>query len=569
MAEGRATEARERAESPAQEAGLSGSEPRTTPRARWRRVAAHLTRPEIAATALASYRYERWTELAMPIAGTLLEGGFIGVIADKLYHVHPSVLALITAAPMFGLLSSVLWARLAVGRRKVPFITALMTGFVGCVATISVLPNGPLGPWLLVGSQIVARLILGGIITIRSVIWTLNYPHEARARVTSRLQILTILTMTLTSLLGGLLLDADPASFRIVYGVGAAVSVLGVLSFSRVRLMGEDAQITRERTMRHAETGATAASLASAWHVLRHDPLYARYQGCQFLIGVANMMIEAPLIYLVSRELQASYATSIALTLGIPLALSMLTLPLWAIYVDRVHISEFRARLNMPARISIVPDLVDREDLLNATAISQSVMNTGRILGPSFAGGIIEFAGIGHALYINAICYAFGIVFLLMMTGVKSRPKPKNINVFHDIRDALRFVKSTPIVYTIIGMGFSFGFFGASYIQVLPAFGKEVLRLNAGGAGVMMSVTGIGSLVGSLTLASLGNVSYKNFLLLGMIILFGVSLFIFAWSPWYIVSLGILFFVGMGFTGFTSMATTILQLSTPPELREG
>ncbi len=123
------------------------------------------------------------------------------------------------------------------------------------------------------------------------------------------------------------------------------------------------------------------------------------------------------------------------------------------------------------------------------------------------------------------------------------------------------------IVYTIIGMGFSFGFFGASYIQVLPAFGKEVLRLNAGGAGVMMSVTGIGSLVGSLTLASLGNVSYKNFLLLGMIILFGVSLFIFAWSPWYIVSLGILFFVGMGFTGFISMATTILQLSTPPELR--
>ena len=344
MAEGRATEARERAESPALEVGLSGSEPRRGLRARWRRVAAHLTRPQIAAAALASYRYERRTELAMPIAGTLLEGGFIGVIADKLYHVHPSVLALITAAPMFGLLSSVLWARLAAGRRKVPFITALMTGFVGCVATISILPNGPLGAGLLVGSQILARLILGGIITIRSVIWTLNYPHEARARVTSRLQILTILTMTSTSLIGGLLLDADPTSFRLVYGVGAALSVLGILSFSRVRLMGEDAQITRERTMRHAETGATAASLASAWHVLRHDPLYARYQVCQFLIGVANMMIEAPLIYLVSRELQASYATSIALTLGIPLALSMLTLPLWAIYVDRVHISEFRAR---------------------------------------------------------------------------------------------------------------------------------------------------------------------------------------------------------------------------------
>ena len=54
-----------------------------------------------------------------------MEGGFIGVIADKVYHVHPGVLALITAAPMFGLLSSFVWAQLALGRRKVPFTTSL------------------------------------------------------------------------------------------------------------------------------------------------------------------------------------------------------------------------------------------------------------------------------------------------------------------------------------------------------------------------------------------------------------------------------------------------------------
>ena len=55
-------------------------------------------------------------------------------------------------------------------------------------------------------------------------------------------------------------------------------------------------------------------------------------------------VIEAPLIYLVSHQLQASYTTSIALTLAIPLGFSLLTLPLWAAYLDRVHISEFRAR---------------------------------------------------------------------------------------------------------------------------------------------------------------------------------------------------------------------------------
>jgi hypothetical protein len=51
-----------------------------------------------------------------------------------------------------------------------------------------------------------------------------------------------------------------------------------------------------------------------------------------------------PLIYLVSHQLQASYTSSIAITLAIPLGFSLLTLPLWAAYLDRVHISEFRAR---------------------------------------------------------------------------------------------------------------------------------------------------------------------------------------------------------------------------------
>jgi hypothetical protein len=125
--------------------------------------------------------------------------------------------------------------------------------------------------------------------------------------------------------------------------VGALLAALGVLSFSRVRIIDESAQLSRER-MAPKEPGTLVAPLLSAWKVLREDPIYSRYQACQFLIGVSNMMIEAPLIYLVSHQLEASYTTSISLTLAIPLGFSLLTLPLWAAYLDRVHISEFRAR---------------------------------------------------------------------------------------------------------------------------------------------------------------------------------------------------------------------------------
>ena len=223
--------------------------------------------------------------------------------------------------------------------------------------------------------------------------------------------------------------------------------------------------------------------------------------------------------------------------------------------------------VNMPARMAIVPDLVGRDDILNATSLNMAVFNTGRIMGPSLAGWIIQHVGMGHALYFNALCYALGCVCLLMMSGVESRSQNKDANMLRDFWAGIKYVAMTPIAFTMVGLSFAFGFFGAAYVQVLPAFGKEVLRLNADGAGFLLTVAGIGSLAGNIYLASLGNTKNKNWLLLGMIILFGVSLFFFALSPIYIVSLVLLFFTGVGFTGFISMGTAILQISTPPELR--
>ena len=255
-----------------------------------------------------------------------------------------------------------------------------------------------------------------------------------------------------------------------------------------------------------------------------------------------------------------------ALILGTATLTLYQLISIWHIYAISFVLGTIQG-LNMPARMAIVPDLVDKDDILNATSLNMAVFNTGRIMGPSLAGWIIQYVGMGHALYFNAICYAVGSLCLLLMSGVESRNRNQDANMLRDFWDGVKFVWVTPVAFTMVGLSFAFGFFGAAYVQVLPAFGKDVLRLNADGAGFLLTVAGIGSLVGNIYLASLGNARHKNWLLLGMIILFGVTLFFFALSPIYIVSLVLLFFTGVGFTGFISMGTTILQLSTPPELR--
>ena len=270
----------------------------------------------------------------------------------------------------------------------------------------------------------------------------------------------------------------------------------------------------------------------------------------------------------VDRRWMLFYSQTVvaALIFGVATLTLYQLISIWHIYGIAFILGTIQG-VNMPARMAIVPDLVGKNDILNATSLNMAVFNTGRIMGPSLAGWIIQHVGMGHALYFNAICYALGCVCLLMMSGVESRSQNKDANMLRDFWAGIRYVASTPIAFTMVGMSFAFGFFGAAYVQVLPAFGKEVLRLNADGAGFLLTVAGIGSLVGNIYLASLGNTKNKNWLLLGMIILFGVSLFFFALSPIYLVSLVLLFFTGVGFTGFISMGTAILQISTPPELR--
>ena len=103
------------------------------------------------------------------------------------------------------------------------------------------------------------------------------------------------------------------------------------------------------------------------------------------------------------------------------------------------------------------------------------------------------------------------------------------------------------------------------YIQVLPAYAKEVMEVGAGGAGLLITGAGVGSLAGTVVLASLGNFRHKNWLLIGSIFMFCISLFAFAWSSWFWLSWAILFFVGMG--SIVPMGTTILQLTVPTELQ--
>jgi len=327
-----------------------------------------LRRPAIDAFGLASFRRERAADATLPVCYALMEGGFVGVIADKVYDAHPAWIALATAAPMFGNLSSVLWARLAERVSVVRLLLALNAVLVLSVAGVAGLPTSRIGGAMLMTLLVIARLAIGAIVTVRSVVWTRNYPRAVRARVTSRLTILAQCVMAATAALAGAVLDRQEAVLPWLYAAGAAIGLLGVWAYAGVRL-------------REHEPDPASAALPerpphlSTWRVLREDPLYARYLAWQFLLGISNMMVEPAVVYAVSREMGAGYGTSVALVVVVPTVLSVGTLPLWAGWVDRMHAAEFRAKHSW------------------LWVISQALMGVGTLLGSVF------WVGVGRVVF--------------------------------------------------------------------------------------------------------------------------------------------------------------------------
>ena len=352
------------------------------------------------------------------------------------------------------------------------------------------------------------------------------------------------------------------------------------LSFTQIAAIGR--RLPAMRALRHRNfrwywlsTSAQASArgmqfFVLGWLVLELTDSVSQLGLVIFLYGVPNLALMLLGGVLADRwERRFLLLVSQGFTSAVIFILAVLTaagvISLWHIYAASFVMGIIQG-LNMPSRMAIVSDLVERDDLMNAVALNMAVMNGGRVLGPVIAGGLIELWGIGPALFLNGTAYVLGAGFLLLVTGVSRPPVAGNTTIIRELSLGVRYFLGSPVALTVIGMGFALGFFGMPYIQVLPAFAKEALQVGAAEAGFLLTAAGVGSLIGAIILASMGNFQRKNWVLMASAIIFGVSLFVFAWSSWYWVSWLILLFVGLGSMTYISTTTTVLQLTAPPEM---
>jgi len=312
-----------------------------------------------------AYARELVGEMSFTFPMAMLGPGVVGIIATLLFDVGSLGLATIVAAPMFANLTSTLWARLGHGKPKAKVLAALQATLLAVLVGIALLPTVPASALLLVVLYVAARCVYAGVLTTRTVIWRANYPRHSRSRITGRLMLITTFMLATVPVLAGTLFDqyqADhPWLFRAVYLSAAGIGVVGVVAYAGLR-------VRRERVLRRDELANTVGSgdtpgppvKVSPLHVLRTDHLFRGYMTWQFCAGVATMAGNTAMVAFVAEQVKRlppgwhrsffglfeikAYLVGIFLASAVMQLFVALSIPFFAHYLDKVHVTRFRTR---------------------------------------------------------------------------------------------------------------------------------------------------------------------------------------------------------------------------------
>ena len=317
--------------------------------------------------------------------------------------------------------------------------------------------------------------------------------------------------------------------------------------------------------------GQGTQTLTIAWLVLELTGSISQLGLSVFAMGVpmsVMMIFGGVLADRVSRIklIMASYLVSITLLALLGVLNVLGVAQVWHVYAVAPLIGAFQG-LVRPASQTIISDLVDRSDVMNAVALNSTLMNVSQIAGPSIAGFIISGVGVGAALLVSASFYIVGIFWLSRIRNLPQPTRDNKTNPVKDLVNGVRYVRKVPPVFAIITIGCIMGLFAHPAQQMVPALVREEFNLGASAAGLLLMTAAIGGLIGNLTLAQLGDPKRKNWLLLWFGGLYGVAILLFAILPWYIGSMAALFLMGMGRTVFVSLGSTLLQLLIPRDYR--
>ncbi len=321
-----------------------------------------------------------------------------------------------------------------------------------------------------------------------------------------------------------------------------------------------------------SEVGNQMQVVATSWQVyeITRNPVSLG------LIGVANFLpillfslIGGLVADKVDRKkllISSQIAQSVLATILFVLTFSNLITP-WMIYVVLFLIAVAQS-FSIPARQSALPHLVPKSLFINAVSLGSLHWQAAIMIGPAIAGFLIGWGGVASVYILNAFSFLFFIIAILSLKVSLQKHEREDIKFnLSAISDGIKFVLSTPILYSTMILDFLATFFGEATI-LMPVFAKDILHVGPSGLGFLYSAPAIGGVLAGLLIAALHHkLAHQGQAIIYSVILYGAFTIAFGFSR--VLPLSLIFLVGVGFGDMVStiIRNTIRQMVTPDHLR--
>jgi MFS family permease len=259
-----------------------------------------------------------------------------------------------------------------------------------------------------------------------------------------------------------------------------------------------------------------------------------------------------------------------AIQLLVALALAILTstgLVTMAIIYALVALRGLMDAVDGPTRQAFVPEMVGTEDLPNAIALNSTQFNAARLAGPAIGAVVISTMGIAACFYLNAASFLVVIAALLLMRPdeLYAVPRAPREKAMRELKEGLRYARSTPEVVVILIVVGAIGTFGYNFQIVLPLVTKYVLGAGASTLALLTTASGVGAVVAGVLVAYREKLRMRLFF--GAATAFVALLLLVGLSRWGGVTAVLMFLIGFAGIFVMTTANTRLQLRVPGHLR--
>jgi len=241
------------------------------------------------------------------------------------------------------------------------------------------------------------------------------------------------------------------------------------------------------------------------------------------------------------------------------------TVQFWHIYAVGFVNSTLSA-FDAPARNSFYPRLIPRADFQNAVTLNSVIFRLSTLLGPAIAGILIATVGPSSPFFVNAASY-FSIIFALLAIRTKfAYSTAARTSLRSATWSGIQYALKSPVLPLILLTEGALSIFGHNS-AVITIFARDILNVGPAGLGLLLSSVGAGAIVGTIALVATGNVMRKGALMIASGALYAVGLLGFAVSTSFLLSLAVLFILGVADAGWGAMRNTIAQLATADAYR--